>query len=303
MLYFASNGRSDTLGNLDVYVSDINNETPTTPVHLDTPINTESNDFSFIINDEKTKGYISSNRDHKKNNDMYSFTAEGLKSKECIQEIVGIVKDKDTNENIKDAVITLFDESNNELEQVKTDEQGVYKIALDCDKTYNFTALAEAYETEEYTLSTDKQYDATIEANKFLIKKILETSETNHASLEDLTSTINQVQFGFDQYKITSEAKKELDKVWNILENNENIQVEISAYTDARGSEEYNLKLSERRANAATEYLVTQGVDSNRIVSIGYGESKLINKCSDGVQCSEAAHQENRRIEFSFTNL
>ncbi len=303
MLYFASNGRSDTLGELDIYVSDISKETPTEPIHLDAPINTESNDFAFIINTEKTRGFISSNR-LKNNNDIYSFTAEGLINRKCVQEITGIIKDKETEETINNVLISLFDSENNEIEQVKTDAEGHYKFTLECDKAYNLTAFNEAYETEGYTVNTvaSENYNAPdLEANKFLTKKIAD--DENENSLEEIKSSINPVYFGYDKSDITTETASELDKLVEILKTNENIQVEVAAYTDSRGSSTYNLTLSERRANVATEYLVTQGVDKNRIVSKGYGESKLINKCSDDTECSEAAHQENRRIEFSFTNL
>ncbi len=300
-LYFSSNGREDTFGNLDVYVSELNNGNPTEPLHLDEPINSDKDDFAFIINNKNTKGFISSNRETKrrKNNDIYSFTAKGITSEPCVQEIAGVIKDSETKEIIKEAIITLFDETNNEIDQVKTDEDGAYRFTLDCDKTYNLTVSEQAYEMEEYTITTSEYYnEPTIEADKLLVKKI----ETIDDDLSNIESTINLIYFGFDKSNITQESKTELDKIVEILEDNLKIHLEIAAYTDSRGSDAYNLALSERRANAALDYLVAKGVDSNRIVAIGHGESKLINKCSNNTECSEAAHKENRRIEFSFTN-
>ncbi len=300
-LYFASNGREDTFGGLDVYVTNFDdNGNLTEPLHLDAPINSDKEDFSFIINSSKTQGYISSNRESKKNNDMYSFTAEGLSFEPCHQAITGVIKDAETTEVIKEAIITLFDEANNEIDQVKTDEEGEYKLTLDCDKTYNLTVFEQAYEMKEYSITTSEYYnEPTIEADKLLVKKVEKTAD----DLNDIESTINLIYFGFDKSNITQESKTELDKIVEILENNLKIQIEIAAYTDSRGTDAYNLALSEQRANTALDYLVEKGVDSNRIVAIGHGESKLINKCSDSTECSEAAHKENRRIEFSFTNL
>lgn len=301
-LYFSSNGQEDTFGNLDVYVSNLGSGNPTVPLHLNESINSEKDDFAFIINNGNTKGFISSNREAKnKNNDIYYFTAEGLTSQPCVQEIAGVVRDSETKEIINEATITLFDEANNEIDQVKTDEEGLYRFSLDCDKTYNLTAFEQAYKIEEYAITTNEYYnEPTIEADKLLVKKT--ENKDDIESLNDINSTINLIYFGFDKSNITQESKTELDKIVEILENNKNIQVEVAAYTDARGDNAYNLTLSERRANAALEYLVAKGVDSNRIVANGYGESKLINKCNDEVACSEAAHKENRRIEFSFTN-
>lgn len=122
------------------------------------------------------------------------------------------------------------------------------------------------------------------------------------STIEEDEAAIKPVYFGFDRYNITSKAARELDKLAKILKNNKNIHVELSSYTDSRGSSTYNLKLSERRAQASADYLVSQGIDRNRITAKGYGESKMVNKCIDGIECSEAAHEKNRRTEFAFIN-
>ncbi|HBK72244.1 MAG TPA: hypothetical protein DDZ39_11415 [Flavobacteriaceae bacterium] len=294
MLYFASDGRDDTFGKLDVYVSDINKGVYTEPLHLNAPINGEKEDFAFILNNTKTRGYLSSNRiGGKKNNDIYSFNAEGLSIKKCVQEIVGTIKDKETEEVISDAVITLLDAEYNELDQVQTDENGVYTLSLDCDKTYNLTAFNEVYITEEYSITSNSYIDAPeLEVNKFLVKKELEEklNETEISSLEEINSSLNPVYFGFDKSNITTETASELDKVIKILKENKSIQIEIAAYTDTLGSKAYNLKLSERRANETANYLIAKGIDSSRIIANGHGEIQ-----------SEKENRKNRRIEFSFT--
>jgi len=130
---------------------------------------------------------------------------------------------------------------------------------------------------------------------------IEEVAETN-TTADDDEATINPLYFGFDKFNITAKAAKELDKIANILNNNNNIHIEVSSYTDSRGSNAYNIKLSERRAKASADYLVALGVDRSRITTKGFGESKLVNKCFDGIECSEAAHEKNRRTEFTFLN-
>ncbi|GEM_PF-1307451 len=390
MLYFSSNGHAGSFGGLDVYVSDISSNNPTEPIHLDAPINSVNDDFAFIINDNNNRGYFSSNRLQGKNNhDIYSFLVEAIaKDKECIQAITGIVKDKESDEVIKEAIITLFDEDNNEIEQVKTDVDGAYKLTLECNKMYTLKASGETYNTEEHIVNTANYLEApTLEANKFLTKNtdlvgenvetviaevdqkkeetvIEETIEQNieeatdapkeeavqnvvgtdnmatndteeeeqvvdeamannevikeevvthveevvaeeevtNTTIEEDEATINAVYFGFDKFNITTKAAKELDKLTTILKNNSTIHIEVAAYTDSRGSSAYNLGLSKRRAEASADYLVAQGIDRSRITTIGHGESKMVNKCIDGIECSEAAHEKNRRTEFSFIN-
>jgi len=352
-LYFSSDNHKGGLGNLDVYCIDLNNPTAKAN-HLDAPINSVNDDFAFIINNNDDRGYFSSNRLQGQNNhDIYSFLVE--KAKEdgpCLQEITGVVKDNGTQEIISDAIITLFDDENNELEQTKTDAEGKYSLTLDCNKTYTVKAGAKNYNTEDHIVNTANYLEApTLEANKFLIQKSAEEigndnnlisdnevikeaveevtgleetieeksisaannnddkvektieSEVNTATtIEEDEAAISPVYFAFDRAIITSKSARELDKLSKILKNNKNIHVELSSYTDSRGNSAYNLKLSERRARASADYLVSQGIDRSRIIAKGYGESKMVNKCIDGIECSEAAHEKNRRTEFAFIN-
>ena len=86
------------------------------------------------------------------------------------------------------------------------------------------------------------------------------------------------------------------------MEKNASLKIEVSAYTDSRGSSDYNMKLSNRRAKSTIDYLVSKGIERSRISGKGYGESNMVNKCVNGVECSEDAHQKNRRTEITFVN-
>lgn len=98
---------------------------------------------------------------------------------------------------------------------------------------------------------------------------------------------------------LTNAAKKIIDeKLFNLMDAKKRIRVEINAHTDSRDSHESNLDLSQRRAQAVVDYLVSKGIDPRRLVARGYGETKLVNHCSDGVPCTEEQHQQNRRTEF-----
>ncbi len=97
---------------------------------------------------------------------------------------------------------------------------------------------------------------------------------------------------------IRPDAYPELNRLVQFLKDNPEVRVELSSHTDSRASAEYNLKLSQQRADAAKKYIVSKGIAPSRIISIGYGETRLLNRCADGVECSEEEHQLNRRTEI-----
>lgn len=301
-LYFSSDSHEGGLGGLDVYSLDFNNPTGK-PVHLDAPINGLNDDFAFVIDSNGDRGYFASNRLQGQNNhDIYSVFVEKTEV-ECLQEIAGVVKDIDTKEAIANATITLYDKNFKELESIKTDAEGKYSLSLDCNKTYTLAASAINYNTEDHIVNTANYLEApTLEANKLLTRKSVEEIAKEEGTDIGDEATIQPVYFGFDKSDITPNEARKLDELTTILKNNETLHVELSSYTDSRGSRAYNLKLSERRAQASLNYLVNQGIDRDRIKAKGYGESRMVNKCVDGVECSEAAHEKNRRTEFAFVN-
>lgn len=110
---------------------------------------------------------------------------------------------------------------------------------------------------------------------------------------------VNPIYFDYDKWDITESAKVELDKVLFAMNKFPNIKIKIESHTDSRGRDSYNLKLSDKRAKSTMEYLISQGISSDRIISaIGYGESQLKNKCGNGVKCSDEEHSVNRRSDF-----
>lgn len=109
---------------------------------------------------------------------------------------------------------------------------------------------------------------------------------------------IEHIFYDFDKSNIRPDAARELDKLVSVMKTNENIGVELSSYTDSRGRDVYNQWLSQKRANSAVQYIISRGIDKSRITGHGYGETQLLNRCANGVKCSEAMHQLNRRTEF-----
>lgn len=113
---------------------------------------------------------------------------------------------------------------------------------------------------------------------------------------------IENIRYDLNKWDIRPDAAKELDNLVQILRDNPNIVVELGSHTDSRASDDYNLKLSQKRAEAAVKYIIEKGkIPSNRITAKGYGETKLLNKCDDGVACTEIEHAMNRRTEIRIT--
>ena len=119
---------------------------------------------------------------------------------------------------------------------------------------------------------------------------------------EDLMININPIYFDFDKWNIRPDAAEELDKVVAVMQKYPQIIIESGSHTDSRGSDKYNIVLSSKRAQATLDYIIAKGIDKGRITGKGYGEKQLTNKCSNGVKCSKAGHQANRRTEFIILN-
>lgn len=112
---------------------------------------------------------------------------------------------------------------------------------------------------------------------------------------------LKNIYYDFDKYDLRPESITELDKVVSFMKANRDLNVELGSHTDSRGNDDYNQRLSENRARSAVQYIISRGIDPARIHSRGYGESRLVNGCSNGVNCTEDQHQMNRRTEIIVT--
>ena len=110
--------------------------------------------------------------------------------------------------------------------------------------------------------------------------------------------SINDILFDFDKSNIRPDAQVELEKLIVAMQKYPKLKIDIRSHTDSRGSNLYNEALSERRAKSTLQYLLEHGIDKGRLSAKGYGESRLVNECNNGVPCSEAEHLMNRRSEF-----
>lgn len=290
-LYFASDGHLG-LGGLDVFQSKVQDSTFQSPVNLGAPLNSELDDFGFIVNEEKNKGFVCSNRlSGKGDDDIYSFIREDII---CNQLIRGSVANNITGESIADVKMILMDENGVKLDSTLTDLRGAYKFKprLDCSTTFNVMASKNNYETrEKLVLTLDKSGETIVPLG---LDNMLIVKEGDLLKIK-----IGIIYFDLDKSFIRNDAAVELNKVVLLMKEYPRMIIKIESHTDSRARDAYNLQLSDRRAKATRDYIISQGIESDRIESaIGYGETQLINNCSNGVPCTETEHQMNRRSEF-----
>ena len=204
------------------------------------------------------------------------------------------ILDLENNEGLADVGLYLLNEETDQIQYVKTDENGEYVVNLEPNSSYVLKGTKAEYLTDCARFKTPAASRDGQDFDKpFSLEKI---------SLERVFK-IENVYFDVNKSDIRPDAAIELNKVVEFLKENPTIEAELGSHTDSRGSDAYNLSLSDRRAKSSSEYIVSQGIESSRIVGKGYGESTLTNRCSNGVKCSKAEHQANRRTELRITGI
>jgi len=304
LLYFSSD-RVGGVGGLDVYMVPTSNLFQE-PTNLDVPINSKYDDFSFIINDKTRRGYFTSDRPQGKGgDDIYSFVQETA-IKSCSQTILGEVKDSESNDIVRDAIVNIFDDEGNWLNRFSTEADGKFKIKLNkCEKNYKLEATKKNYNKDfaDIIYTPDKETHKVtmhIVADEIVAEEIITPKKQLDINIpeEELYLDVKNINFILNKYNIRKTSAEELNKVVDIMKENPTFVVEFGAHTDTRGPDEYNMELSIKRANEVVKYIVNKGIDYNRIYGKGYGESMPLNHCVEGVKCTDAEHLVNRRTEF-----
>ncbi|MEM7487297.1 MAG: OmpA family protein [Bacteroidota bacterium] len=295
-LYFSSDGHVG-LGGLDVFVISLNNPGTFKEVtNLKKPINTNQDDFGLIINEEKRFGYLSSNRNGNEgsnSDDIYRF------SESCSILIKGLVLDKDTREVLPGSMAILLDSENKVVSQTVANSKGSYSFEgiVDCDKQYSVRATNNELEYQP----NEKLVNTPIGSSNLEVNLELTPPD---CPVNDLGCRLDlqPIYFDFDKHNIRPDAEVELAKILSAMKEYPQLVIHIESHTDSRGNDRYNELLSDRRAKSTLEWLVKKGIDRTRLSAKGYGESQLQNECSNGVKCSEKAHQLNRRSMFIIKN-
>ena len=295
VLYYSSDGIPG-LGGLDIFAAKFNADGSTSkPVNIGMPGNSADDDFCFVFNSDSKIGFLTSNRPGGKGkDDIYSFREDKPLLFSCQKNIKGIVKDAKTKAVIADAKVILSDKVMKEVstDQSKTDGTFTFEKVNCNDSHYYLRGEKEKYETAEVNVTVGKDevvYEILLNPRQVAIEKGMDLAKVFE---------IKEIKFDYNKANIRPDAEVELTKIVEVMREYPKMKIDIRSHTDSRGSDSYNLKLSERRAKATLEWMVKQGIERKRLTAKGYGETQLVNGCSNGVPCTEEEHQENRRSEF-----
>lgn len=242
-----------------------------------------------------------------------------------IMDIFGFVYDEN-KKPVSNAKIRLREDSKDGgVNEIVTSNNGKFNFRnLRADKNYIF----EADDKDPVLSSLKKMYIAdskgriykvitkngegkflfkVIEADKTLLGEFvvddpwLAVLELKHKKEKEELTIIENIYYDFGSFKFDDAGQKVLDKVITVLNSNPKLVIELSSHTDSRSSDQFNLALSKKRAEFAVNYMIAKGIDKKRLKAIGYGETKLLNKCANGVECTDEEHKVNRRSEFKIS--
>jgi len=246
---------------------------------------TEKNDnYTFEINNEKYLPITESYSTLGKTVSDTTFKTFTLKPK--MVTLNAIVLDEKTDKPLPFAKVHIQNNITKEEKVYTADKDGKFTAELERDQVFDAHATHSGYfdkKSEIKTINTSDVIDKEIEL-KFIFK--------------GSSFAIENIFYDFGKATLRPESKVELDKLAIFLKNNPKLKVELSAHTDSRGGDARNLVLSQQRAQSCVDYLITVGVNKSNIVAKGYGETKLINRCKNDVNCTEDEHQKNRRTEI-----
>jgi len=286
-LFFSSDGHVG-FGLLDIFATiKDKNDTIVNILNLGEPINSTKDDFSYYLSQEGFDGYISSNREGGVgDDDIYKFTRiPPLMLK-------GQIFDDANNDPIENAKVVLTNSNGEEIAYFITEADGYYEHIVDRDANFILEGSKEKYTsiTKEFnSFNLDKEKELVVNLNVGL------------KPIEDvvLLADLGIIYFDLDKSNIRPDAALELDKVVSLMNKYPGMVIRLESHTDSRANDDYNIRLSNRRAKSTYEYIILNGIDPERITEYeGFGETQLVNKCSNGVKCSKEEHQLNRRTEF-----
>ncbi|WP_130735249.1 OmpA family protein [Flavobacterium sp. J27] len=280
-IYFSSTGH-DTFGGYDVFRSSIVENSYINTRNLGSGLNTTKDEVGYILV-SKNRGYISINKEDDKDNfDVYRFDIHQQE-----QQLNIVVVETNSKIKLPNASVVITDEFGQVIKETKTNDKGEVKLIIEPLTAYNISTNKEGYEPNANAVTASTQNNFVTETIKMNQKK---------AEIVDDAIVIENIFFDFNKATLKEESRLSLDKVVTVMNEIPEMTLTINAHTDNKGSDKYNLLLSQKRAKSAYDYLITKGINKSRLSHNGYGESKPLHDC--GSNCTEVQDLENRRIEF-----
>jgi len=274
-LYYASSGKPG-LGGLDVFSFDLSKGSEA--VNMGKPVNTEKDDFGFTFNKAKNLGFFASNRNG--NDDIFGATPI------CGLEVLTVVTNAKTGAILANASVSIVDDKKNVIATKTTNEKGEVSYDVECEKSYSIQASKDGFESNTFSVSQSKGGQTKIDAALQPIDVIVTETEI----------VLNPIYFEYNKSNITQEGAFELDKLVQVMKSNDKLVILAKAHSDNRGGDVYNMNLSDRRAKATRQYVLSKGIAADRISAKGMGEVEPKVDCKEA--CTEEQHAQNRRSEF-----
>ena len=281
MIYFSSDGHLG-LGGLDVFYSKNVDDKWSNSKNVGIPVNSGADDFAFMIKEEN--GYVSSNRTGGVGKDDI-YALKKIRPL-CDLLLETVVLDSKTNSPIETALTSVSDGEGTINNSKTTNEKGLVEFMIECENDIKFVVSKEGYESKILDIKL-------LDIDPPLLEVMLDPIE--ELIVEEKVE-LSPIYFEFDKFNITNEGAFELDKLVAVMQKYPEMKIRVEAHTDNRGPSSYNLKLSENRAKSTAQYVISKGIDENRISGVGKGENEPVIECSGS--CSNEDHRTNRRSEF-----
>jgi outer membrane protein OmpA-like peptidoglycan-associated protein len=285
-IYFSSDGHLG-LGGLDVFFSKEIDGRMALVRNIGIPVNSSADDFAFTINDSG-EGYVSSNRmGGKGSDDIYAIK----KLQPICDVLIAVnVSDAKTGQAVSGGFLNLSDVNGNTLNSEKTDDKGNSEFMIECETDTELQVSLEDYASKTISIPGTRDEEVIVNVTLEPIEKLIEEDKI----------ILNPIYFDFDKSNITAKAAFELDKLVVLMTKYPELVVNATSHTDSRGSDSYNLALSDRRAKTTVQYVISKGIEASRISGNGRGEREQLVTC--GSNCTEEEHQLNRRSEFNIVS-
>ncbi len=301
-LYFSSEGWPG-IGGLDIFVSNWNGSEWSVPTNMGLPYNSCTDDIYYKIAADGEKGFLVSNRADPE--------SKSLKGKTCCDDIYTVTKRKlvielnafakdEKNKSIKGIVAQLVElnvGTDGNIQTKSNQEGNQVSYSLSKDKAYKIVVSKDGYFPAEIQLNTVGITQDQVLNRDFVLKMMPPESDVEIITINE-PIRLSNIYYNYDDDKILPDAEKDLNAILELMVKYPEMVIELGSHTDSRGDDDYNQKLSLRRANSARRWLINKGIDSKRIQAKGYGETVILNNCSNGEDCTDDEHRFNRRTEF-----
>ncbi|MEZ4898677.1 MAG: DUF1573 domain-containing protein [Saprospiraceae bacterium] len=303
-LYFSTDGRTG-MGGFDIFKTEWNGSAWSAPQNLGYRFNSTADDLSFYVDGSGVNGFLVSNRASPTArsvmnktccDDIYFFTEKTIK----INLLAGIFDEQ--GKALTGATVNVYEMLEDERADspsgtLKQDDNNIFDFPLEGEKAYTATVEREGYFPDTIQFNTVGLVDDYTIKRAVRLKMKPAKPETETITVTE-PIRLNNIYYNFDDDKILPDAEKDLAVLLDLLNRYPDMVIELGSHTDSQGNDAYNDDLSRRRAESAKQWLVDRGIDPKRINAVGYGERFILNRCTNGVPCTDDEHRFNRRTEF-----